>query len=328
MKQWLFKANLLLAALAAVVICDARQPAAAQTPDLFLSSLFGPDGTVDTSRVLRYDAATGTPIDVFASGGVLRGPAGLAIGPDGHLYVCSVFDHSGQPFEGSILRYNGTTGAFMDTFVPYGRGGMNRPQNLAFGPDGNLYVCSVDNGHDAILKFNGKTGRFIRTFVRSGSGGLVSPLDLIFAPDGNLYVSNHPNSVLRYNGKTGKFIDAFVPSGSGGLSAPRGLTFGPDGNLYISSAFTDSVLRYHGTTGAFVDAFVPSGSGGLDFPGYGLAFGPDGNLYVAQFTDNGRVLRYDGATGAFLDVFIPPGSGGLTAPSDLLFRGVGVFSVL
>ena len=132
MKHWFCKALLLLVTLPALGVVSARQPAAAQASDLFVSSLFGPDGTNITSRVLRYDAATGTAIDVFASGGGLRGPAGLAIGPDGNLYVCSTFDHEGQPFEGSILRYNGTTGAFIDVFIAPGSGGLTAPADLLF----------------------------------------------------------------------------------------------------------------------------------------------------------------------------------------------------
>jgi hypothetical protein len=38
--------------------------------------------------------------------------------------------------ENRVLRYDGTTGAFIDVFVP----SISRPEYLAFGPDGNLYV--------------------------------------------------------------------------------------------------------------------------------------------------------------------------------------------
>ena len=39
-----------------------------------------------------------------------------------------------------VLRYNGTTGAFIDAFVSSGSGGLDMPSGLTFGPDGNLYV--------------------------------------------------------------------------------------------------------------------------------------------------------------------------------------------
>jgi len=53
-------------------------------------------------------------------------PIGLAFGPDGNLYVGTR--------SGNIIRYNGTTGAFIDVFVPAGRGGLSGSAFLAFTP--------------------------------------------------------------------------------------------------------------------------------------------------------------------------------------------------
>jgi hypothetical protein len=153
----------------------------------------------------------------------------------------------------SILRYDGTTGAFKGVFVPSGSGGLTTPQGLAFGPDGNLYVAS---------------GNFF--------AGTPFPA----------------GSILRYEGlagpNPGAFLGTFVPPGSGGLSTPAGLLFGPDGkndgklDLYVTSAVVSNgsnnrvdfvaapgsseVLRYDGATGAFIDTFVSQDSGGLQYP--------------------------------------------------------------
>ncbi|MCP4783031.1 MAG: protein kinase [Fuerstiella sp.] len=59
----------------------------------------------------------------------------LSFGPDGNLYVASINTDS-------ILRYNGTTGAFLDTFVPTGSGGLDNPIGMLFDADGNLNVAS------------------------------------------------------------------------------------------------------------------------------------------------------------------------------------------
>jgi hypothetical protein len=226
-----------------------------------------------------------------------------------------------------VLRYDGTTGAFIDAFVSAGSGGLDQPSGLTFGPDGNLYVTSFSFPPSPflnhVLRYDGSTGAFLDVFVSAGSGGLDQPFGLTFGPDGNLYVSSvifargfiTDSQVLRYDGSTGAFLDAFVPADSGGLFFPTGLTFGPDANLYVSSALRNQVLRYDGSTGAFLDAFVSSGSGGLLFP-LGLTFGPDGNLYVSSNSTD-QVLRYGGTTGAFIDVFAS--GGGLTFPGGLTF---------
>jgi len=64
---------------------------------------------------------------VGSGSGGLDGAAGFAFGPDGNLYVVS--NHNSE-----VLRYDGTTGAFIDTFVGSGSGGLNDPISLTFVP--------------------------------------------------------------------------------------------------------------------------------------------------------------------------------------------------
>jgi streptogramin lyase len=227
-----------------------------------------------------------------------------------------------------VLRYHEVTGAFLDTFVDSGVGGLNGARGLLLGPDGNLYVNSFNS--DSVMRYDGTTGAPLpapgqtgATFVPTGSGGLQGPAGLILGRDGNLYVvSQANNSVLRYSGTTGDFIDVFVPAGSGGLQVPRGLVFGPDGNLYvISSSGPGKVLRYDGTTGAPLPAPGQTDAifvAGWTQAGPSLVFGPDGNLYVSDATDH-SVVRFNGTTGEFMDSFVSPVSGGLSGPAGLIF---------
>jgi sugar lactone lactonase YvrE len=231
------------------------------------------------NHILRFDAATGAPRPaagnsgaVFASGNGLSDPVGLAFGPDGNLYVSSGATDN-------ILRYSGTTGAFLSAFVASGSGGLDRPNGLVFHSDGKLYVASA-NTH-AVLRYDGTTGAFLDTFIVSGSGGLSQPTDLLFGPDGNLYVSSWANDrVLRYDGATGAFLDTVVAAGSGGLQAPNGLAFGGDGSLYVVGFSSNNVLHYNGTTGALLDAPVQAGGGLTQL--VGLLRTPDGRLFVSS----------------------------------------------
>ncbi len=303
-------------------------------------------GDWDEHTVLRYAEATGAFVDTFVpkhSGG-LNQPFGLVFGPHDHnLYVSSgQFKGPGQLK--AVLRYDGTTGAFIDEFVDSTH--LTSPRGIIFGPDGNLYVADGDGNADGrIVRYDGKSGAFLGDFVPiAGNGGLSHPLGLVFGPDGknpgqlDLYVTGgFTDSVLRYDGTSGVFLGEFVASGSGGLDHPQGLTFGPDGTLYVANAAfagNPNVLRFQGpsgrTPGAFLGTFVTVGSGGLFTP-FGLVFGPDGNndgaqdLYVANGdltglkARNGTVKRYDGVTGAFIDTYVTAKSGGLDDPNFLTF---------
>lgn len=240
-----------------------------------------------SSGVHRYNATTGAHLGVFVtpgSGGLLGptdvvfGPGGSGVNdPDDNLYVTKY-----QP-NGAILRYNKTTGAFIDTFVSGGSGGAAiTPNSIVFGPDKELYL--TDTASNAVLRYDGKTGAFLNVFVSPFSGGLDIPRDLSFGPDRNLYViSENTDSILRYNGETGAFLGAFVTSGSGGLDRPSHMAWGPDGNLYVNSRNPGQVLRFNGSTGAFMDVMVAPGTGGIGSPGCllfndGSGFGPTVNL--------------------------------------------------
>src|SRR6266566_346267 len=149
-----------------------------------------------------------------------------------------------------VLRYNGTTGAFIGSFL---NGPIVDPVALTYGPDGNLYVGTATA---AIFKYEGLSGTFMNTFVPAGSAQLHSILDMTFGPDGNLYVADRSSrAIRRFNGSSGAYIDAWGTSGAGLLSFPQGLTFNSDGRLYVGDG--NRVRRYD-SVGNFVDDFVPS----------------------------------------------------------------------
>jgi hypothetical protein len=76
----------------------------------------------------------------------------------------------------NVLRYNGTTGSFIDIFVATRSGGLAGPEDLVFGPDGNLYVSSP-GGPQSVLRYDGVTGVFIDAFARN-----VQAAGLVFGP--------------------------------------------------------------------------------------------------------------------------------------------------
>jgi streptogramin lyase len=299
--------------------------------DLLVSA----DLTNFVDGVIRRFDNNGNYIGVFTSGGpTLDGPARVLFGPDGNLYVLS----GGN----MVVRYNGSTGVYIDTFIS---SGLAEAFDMVFGPDGNLYISASPGGGvvgegGTILRFNGTTGAFIDNFVANGAGSggcdvLSEAMALSFAPDGNLYVGNDSHEVdscgtyytiMRFNGTTGAYIDTPVPANSKGLYDPNGMAIGPDRNLYISSegegipSNPNVIFRLNLQNNVLTEFVSSNGdaSPGLNEP-EGIVFGPDGNLYVTS-GDTAEVYRYNGTTGALIGVFVTAGLGAAsTDPKGLTF---------
>jgi hypothetical protein len=166
-------------------------------------------------------------------------PRGVVFGPDGDLYV-SVFDTT-NPLAGYVVRFDPNSGASAVVAANNGDGidqpgeikDLHRPEGLAFGPDGQLYVTSfrADAGDtDKILVLNGSTGALQDEIPLDQVGqprAFAQALE--FGPDGRLFVpvtGNGPDtgSVRRYDVATHGYT-VFVAAG-GPLGQGWYLTFG------------------------------------------------------------------------------------------------------
>jgi hypothetical protein len=109
-------------------------PGSAHYHDLFVTSSAS---GLTSGQVLRFDWASQTYQSfVTPTSGGLPETAGITFGPDGNLYVSSA---NGS----SIYQYDGTTGNFLNIFVPAGTGGLNFAAGIRFGSDGDLDRKSV-----------------------------------------------------------------------------------------------------------------------------------------------------------------------------------------
>lgn len=126
-------------------------------------------GEDPAGMVQRWDLERGKLIERFApSQGEDELFTGVAIGPDGHLYLADWRNNR-------VLRYDGRSLERSAVFVPPGRC-LDAPDKLGFGPDGHLYVST----RQGILRYNGVTGCFMRVFVACGCGGVESPRGFVF----------------------------------------------------------------------------------------------------------------------------------------------------
>jgi len=269
------------------------------------------------SSILRY-ADDGTPLDpIVPPGGIsgVVGPAGVTLGPDGFLYVSNQTSVFVMGAPDSIVQVDPASGE-VTPFITLTSGYV--PAGLAFGTDGNLYVCrnggqSAPPGSGSVDCYDGMSGTPIGSVVT----GLSQPTSLLFDSGSNLYISNFgEGDIVQYDGTSATVL---VPTFSGGLVSPAGLRFGPDGNLYVVDLLVGAVRSYDPASGASLGDFIAAG-GALnnEFPS-DLLFDADGNLLVADLGSDftmptGNVKAFD-ASGGFAGDF----ADGIFGASQLLY---------
>jgi hypothetical protein len=243
------------------------------------------------NMVVRHDERTGAVLSSERPPFMLNVETTFAgtFGPDGNIYI--VGNSMGA---GSILRFNGQTGLFSDVFTDEDATELDNPLAMAFGHDGDLYVCSPVMGgtSGAVFRFDGKTGVEKPPFIPRGEGGVTNASVIRFGPDGDAYILESEHGVVRFRGDTGERVGLIVPGQASHFA------FGPDGRIYVLN--TD-IKRYDAITGADLGTFATAASGELDMPGK-IAFGPDGDLFVGEATTL-KIKRFDGLTGAYKGVF-------------------------
>jgi DNA-binding beta-propeller fold protein YncE len=203
---------------------------------------------------------------------VLNGPNGLNVGPDGKVYVASVFGDE-------ITVHDPENGAILDRIGP--ERGVHGPDDVVVAPDGTIYWTELLAGNVGLLR---PDGSFRTQFVGPG----VNPVEL--SEDGRLFVARDflGDGLYELDPELVAPPRVLIPD----LVGFNGMDFGPDGLLYGASFFGGAVARVD------VDAAVPAAqvvATGFRVPG-AVAFNSSGALHVVDFAE-GRVVRVDSATG-------------------------------
>jgi len=251
--------------------------------------------------------------------GEFNGPRGVAVGPDGSIYVTDSLNHRVQKFDptGRFLAQVGGQGS--------GPGQFHEPWGVAVGPDGSVYVA--DTWNHRIQKFDPNL-RFITAWGEFGPAGpdpqaapgrFYGPRDVAVDGLGRVFVTDTGNKRVQVFGPEGQFLLAFGGPGSepGRFDEPVGLKFDGSGRLWVADTWNRRLQAFDPELRPAAQIPVPgwAGTGILNKP-Y-LAVGPDGSGWVTD-PEGARLFRFgpDGRS-------VTPWAGPFGLPVGLAFDGEG-----
>jgi RHS repeat-associated protein len=278
-------------------------------------------------------------------------PQSVAVGADGSIFIVdgqSCVRKVGT--DGTIRTFAGqcSSPGFSGDNGPAVAAQLQAPQDIAFGPDGSLYIADTSNqrvrrvGTDGVIHTvagSGPTGATAGSF--SGENGpatqatLDNPTGVDVAQDGTLYIADRDNGRIRQVSPSGTIV-TIAGSGPGAtstgngrpataatLGSPTKVRVGPDGSVFIAETVGNVVRRVGpegiihpvagtGTAGYGTDGF-PATSANLNGP-TDVAFGPNGSLYVV---DKNNVVREVTSRGTIATVAGTNGTSGFSGDNGL-----------
>jgi uncharacterized protein (TIGR03663 family) len=248
---------------------------------------FSPDGQLLHSWGSFADIATGD-----APGGTFNQIWGVAVGPDGSVYVSDWWNHRIQKFtaDGQFITMWGHLGDGTTPDAFYG------PRGLAVDASGRVYVA--DTGNKRIVVFD-QDGNYITKFGEVGSdpGQFDEPSAVAIDKDGQVYVTDTWNQRVQVfkPDATGTFFSPVLEwniEGWYGQSVENKPYIAVDDqHVFVTDPEAYRVLEFT-LKGEFVHVW---GDYGTDLNGIGLASGiaidPQGGVWVSD-TANQRLLRF------------------------------------
>jgi DNA-binding beta-propeller fold protein YncE len=216
-------------------------------------------------RVIRVDPGTGMQ-SLVASGGRLVDPSGIAVAPDGTLYVLENVGASGEP---EVVRINPATGAQAvvtsgdELCYPFGIV-IESAGSLVVADSGSSVSAGVDCANDAgaVVRVNASTGAQSIVSKRAEPWGLLidKPFGVAVGPTGEILLANEPNAVtnpdavIAVNPQTGLQSSVSPNFADDVFNVPQRPALLPDGNLVVTDYLLDD------QEGGLVHVARPSGA--------------------------------------------------------------------
>ena len=277
-----------------------RAIAAGQDGDVYVADSrnhrivhIGADGSLLKEWGTFADQQTGNaPIGTFNE------PWGVAVGPDGSVYVADTWNHRIQKFskDGKPLTMWGQYGQPTPD-LPESRTYFWGPRGIAVNARGQVFVA--DTGNKRIVVFD-SDGKYITEFGMAGldPGQFDEPVGVAVAEDGTVFVTDTWN----------QRIQSFLPSQDGTLYTPLQqwdvngwfgqsvdnkpfIAVSKDNHVFVTDPEGYRVIEFT-TDGQFVRTWGDFGAGPQEIGlAAGVAVDPVGFIWVTD-AGNNRILRY------------------------------------
>ena len=253
----------------------------------------------------------------------LNFPQGLALGPDGSLYIADSWNHVIRRVDpdGTISRFAGTGEAeFSGDGGPAVSAGLGTPLSIAIDGSRRLYIVDPALRRVRVVDETGNISTVAGTgaYGFGGDGGPATaaqfgaPQSVALVGDGSFYVADGGNCRIRFVGRDGRISNVAYPCALGG--GISGIAIGKRG-VYVAVSSRIILVSAGDGISVFAGAITPLSGVGVDGePASGVTIDQPNSLIVTAeetlyYSDNGfgRVRRITGGK-----VYTVAGTGGCT----------------